>query len=81
MANRADVHVDSLIQQLYAAGLSDDDPWQVLVQGMVQIMGARTGWLILTPAQGGAASQAAPPSTASRTKVLSQVAGIRPRIP
>ena len=45
MADPPDAHLDNLIHQLYAAGLSNGDPWQVLVQGIVEVMGARTGWL------------------------------------
>ncbi len=53
MADRDGDHLDRLIPRLYEAGLSDDAPWQPIVQGLVSVLGARTGWLIVTPAHGG----------------------------
>jgi DNA-binding CsgD family transcriptional regulator len=45
--------LDRLIARLYEAGLSGDAPWQPVVQGLVDVLRARTGWLVVRPAQGG----------------------------
>ncbi len=46
-------HIDGLIARLYEAGLSADTSWQEVVQGIIGSLGARTGWLIETPSNGG----------------------------
>ena len=41
--------LDRLIARLYEAAMSDDLPWQAMVQELVQAVGARTGWLAIRP--------------------------------